>query len=549
MFYVTTEGSWSLTGPNWLTYSQTSGVGNADILLTASERYSPTIYGEITVSNSTTSEVCHVTQTGNFNPITGRIISPSSTTIPYTYQELEITIECSGNWYLHSDSDFVLLYRTGGASPSGYAGTYVVTCVVATNHGIERTAAIQLRSANSDSYGMVLDEIELYQERSGNNYKDLEFLTIIQEYNSGGTYYINYSQYSGFTSTPPVVTSTNPHFGTYVNSANSTIVVSIPRNEETTPIEGYLYVGTSNHQDYSGRTQPGAVIAIYQEPRNFCEGIANYIFHLTVPVNDSYDLNKLYVCSINPASIYQMKIYTVDGPDEGYVDKNDYKYYFRDPYALANNEGNYFTPDLFIDYEKGTTYIVHIDVFTTPEIASRYGRLGDYENRTTWLTIINQDTLDITPNIHNLEYLDFSQVECHNHIGSCSGQPAPYARVLPTFSYCQNLRVVNVFDGITTVGPYSFLGCESLSAVTFSDDVTTISVYAFSIDNISLHDLQFHGEYPPTISGSLINVLPYSGTIHAPQTSEGDDTYRDFLNLFPVGWTLVYDAPNHGLVI
>lgn len=160
---VVCDGEWTLTGPNWLTFSQASGSGNTTVTVTTSPNTGdPKSQTYITGSTINDTALCAVWQEGYYVNVSGEI-SPSTITVDANGGNVTVYITSSTSWRLSWTGDFISMdeYNRGVRYTSGMSGTSIPVVVwVDTNYSSARTATLTLTSTLNNS---VLDTATLTQ--------------------------------------------------------------------------------------------------------------------------------------------------------------------------------------------------------------------------------------------------------------------------------------------------------------------------------------------------------------------------------------------------
>lgn len=114
---IGTNGTWTVTAPDWMTVSRTTGSGNATLTVSASNNATgEDLEGEITIRVGTITKIIKV-----FQETVRLTVSPSTVVSPYeglTLYSLEVTSNCS--FTVSTENDWITLH-----SDSGNGNTYI----------------------------------------------------------------------------------------------------------------------------------------------------------------------------------------------------------------------------------------------------------------------------------------------------------------------------------------------------------------------------------------------------------------------------------------
>ena len=160
---VVCDGEWTLTGPDWVTFSQASGSGNTTVTVTTNPNTGdPKQQTYITGSTINDTALCAVYQDGYYVNVSGEI-NPSTITVDANGGNVTIYITSNTSWNLSWTGDFISMdeYNRGVRRTSGMSGTSIPVVVwVDTNFSSARTATLTLTSTLNNS---VLDTATLTQ--------------------------------------------------------------------------------------------------------------------------------------------------------------------------------------------------------------------------------------------------------------------------------------------------------------------------------------------------------------------------------------------------
>lgn len=172
---ITSSGDWEITGPDWLTYSVTSGTGDANIVVTAADNTGWfNMTGEIIghVIGGTASDSVSVSQEGNWSATgsvstTGITAAPSGGTYP-------VYMRSNVPWTARTDADWIYINPTSGD------GTYSSVSIIAlqNNTGLRREGHVYFRAQSDNS---LLCTVTIWQdpvEGGGGTGAENEYFTV-----------------------------------------------------------------------------------------------------------------------------------------------------------------------------------------------------------------------------------------------------------------------------------------------------------------------------------------------------------------------------------
>ena len=511
-FTVTSNGSWNLSAPAWISLSVSfGGSGTTTVSYNCSSNANADRNGSIVGSTSNDSSSISITQAGYYVAADG-YINPSSITLTRYDDTFVVYVTSNVAWSLTLPSWLVAISPSSGMSGSSIPVAIQVVSVGAT----DRTGTIYLKNTNNNS---MLDSTEVTQEGDSHylHYVLMPPKTIIQFdcLNSGNTYTIPYTANTIPTIVGNAETDDYLAIKATVDTANSCINIRVNN--------GYADSNHSFTQDFVVKCDGVVVGRIWACYRYCCQAYNEFYTNYTITNNLTY------LGVINPALISNFKI---DGVS---IDPTTLIY----KYSTGNDPALYY---VFENTGRHTVYYQSLyGPFNTsyePTIDSAYGPYTTapvYNVRGLVKNHYSQGGIEENPNL-----LTASAVAPNNTYNSCTDLYESYP--LPNYKDDVNLYSVSF------TGPFggrvwnNFYGCASLQTITLPSGVTTVNVGAFSgsglttINCLSPTAPSLETVFDGVTSNTFLGLQP-SGTIHAPSGSN----YSSWASALPAGWSLVYD--------
>ena len=137
-----------------------------------------------------------------------------------------------------------------------------------------------------------------------------------------------------------------------------------------------------------------------------------------------------------------------------------------------------------------------------------------------------------------LTMADFSSIDhlCSIEFGNAWSNPIYYTKKL--YINGEEVKEVNIPDGLTSIGAYTFYGCSGLTSITIPESVTSIGWSAFN--GCNLESVKVMTSNPPTIGSSGFDYSTYNSAIlDVPQSSFNaylSTTWNNFKNIYADGY-------------
>ena len=139
---------------------------------------------------------------------------------------------------------------------------------------------------------------------------------------------------------------------------------------------------------------------------------------------------------------------------------------------------------------------------------------------------------------YGLTMADFSSIDhlCSIEFGNYKSNPIYYTKKL--YINGEEVKEVNIPDGLTSIGAYTFYGCSGLTSITIPESVTSIGWSAFN--GCNLESVKVVTSNPPTIGSSGFDYSTYNSAIlDVPQSSLNaylSTTWNNFKNIYADGY-------------
>ena len=189
-------------------------------------------------------------------------------------------------------------------------------------------------------------------------------------------------------------------------------------------------------------------------------------------------------------------------------------------YAPLDLEGEYTVSESVSSIENNA--FAHCKDLTTIVIPSSVSSIGEYA----------------FDECSGLTMADFSSIDhlCSIEFGNVWSNPIYYTKKL--YINGEEVKEVNIPDGLTSIGAYTFYGCSGLTSITIPESVTSIGWSAFN--GCNLESVKVMTSNPPTIGSSGFDYSTYNSAIlDVPQSSLNaylSTTWNNFKNIYADGY-------------